>query len=457
VTRKRVAGHAGAAWAAAVAGAWLVAASCRSLEVSPGTLPGAGATAVAAENAPPVAAPSIRVGIRVDVEGAVVAADAGVIVRVRVAGETAWLVRRLPVATFEPGGAEGGVRLVETGDEAVSATASPALPGELLRADGVAYRGLVEVRPGGAGRLTVVNVVHLEDYLRGVVPNELSPGAFPEVEALKAQAVAARSFALAHRGSYGARGFDVCATPACQLYRGASSEHPLTDRAVEQTRGVVATWRGRPIKAYYTSTCGGHTEEGSAIFADGAPYLRGVACPVERAAGPGGRAVGAPAEAGSPAARGGDWEVRLTPAGVARSIGRYGAVGEVLDLVPRRIGVSGRVVELAVLGSEGELVLRGLQVRWGLGLRENLFVVKRETGRGGELERFVVTGRGWGHGVGLCQVGAHGMAREGRSFEQILLHYYSGVRIVHPVDHVAAGGVADSPRASVARVARPAL
>ena len=96
-------------------------------------------------------------------------------------------------------------------------------------------------------------------------------GDFPQIEALKAQAVAARTYAMAHLGESAAKGYDVCATPSFQVYRGQSSEHPLSDRAVADTRGVVATWRGRPIHAYYTSTCGGHTEDGAPIFDDAAP------------------------------------------------------------------------------------------------------------------------------------------------------------------------------------------
>jgi stage II sporulation protein D len=117
---------------------------------------------------------------------------------------------------------------------------------------------------------------------------------------------------------------------------------------------------------------------------------------------------------------------------VARSLARYGTVGRVRDIVPRRLGVSGRVVELEVVGSEGQIDLKGLQVRWGLGLRENLFEIDRETGPRGEVERFVITGKGWGHGVGLCQVGAFGMAQGGSTFEQILKYYYTGIRLSQP-------------------------
>ncbi len=416
--RARVVHHAGAAWAAAVAGAWLVAASCRTTRDAP--LPALLADPTSAAAAPSsayVADPAIRVGVRVGVEHASISAPSGVLVRGTAAGENVALLRSLPRASFEPAGPAGRLRLLETGDELERALVLPADAAELLSADATPYRGVMEVLPAEGALVTVVNVVQLEDYLRGVVPNELAPEAFPQIEALKAQAVAARSYVLAHLGDYRSRGYDVCATAACQVYRGPASEHRLTDRAVLETRGIVATWRGRAIHAFYTSTCGGHTEAGTAVFGDRAPYLRGVACPTERPL------------ADDSADRGGRWEVRLTPGDVARAVARYGSVGQVLDLVPNRVGVSGRVVELRVVGSEGQLDLLGQRVRLGLGLRESLFVLRKESSANGVLERFVITGKGWGHGVGLCQVGASGMARAGASFEDILKHYYTGVAI----------------------------
>jgi stage II sporulation protein D len=121
------------------------------------------------------------------------------------------------------------------------------------------------------------------------------------------------------------------------------------------------------------------------------------------------------------------WEVRMTPEEIAHSIERFGNVGRVLDVIPRRTGVSGRVVEMTIQGSNGELPLRGLKIRWALNLRENLFVVDRERSSAGAVTRFIFTGKGWGHGVGLCQVGASGMAQAGASYEQILQHYYTGI------------------------------
>ena len=123
------------------------------------------------------------------------------------------------------------------------------------------------------------------------------------------------------------------------------------------------------------------------------------------------------------------WEVSLRPAQVAAAILRYGSVGAVRDVVPKRIGVSGRVVALDVVGDRGELSLKGLRVRWGLGLRENLFVIDRERDEAGNVVRFVFTGKGWGHGVGLCQVGAYGMALRGKTYEEILRHYYTGIEL----------------------------
>ena len=434
--RAAFARHPGVAWAAAFAVAWLVAASCRTTRDIPLEALLRSSGPVTIEPSHFVVAPSLRVGVRVAVRESVLRAPAGVRVHGASATESAWLLRELPRATFEPAPDTGRLRLRETGDVLARAIVEPQDRSQLMSADSAGYRGVFEVLPAEDARLTVVNVVHLEDYLRGVVPNELAPKAFRQLEAQKAQAVAARSYALAHLGDYSSRGYDVCATAACQVYRGVSSEHPLSDRAVAETRGIVASWRGRPIHAFYTSTCGGHTEEGTEVFEDGAPYLRGVACPAEEGVADHDRERGKP------------WQVRLGPADVERRVARYGSVGRVLDLVPTRVGVSGRVVELKVVGSEGEFALRGQRVRLGLRLRESLFVLHKETTLS-EEPNFVFTGNGWGHGVGLCQLGASGMARGGATFEEILKHYYTGISVT-PLDEasLARAGAAAAPPAA---------
>ncbi|MDQ3472561.1 MAG: SpoIID/LytB domain-containing protein, partial [Acidobacteriota bacterium] len=150
-----------------------------------------------------------------------------------------------------------------------------------LRYNDRPYRGRIEVFANPRGTLTVVNVLGLEDYVRGVVANELSPGGYPALEAQKAQAIAARTYALRNRGQFRAQGFDLLPTTRSQVYRGLASEHPLSTRAVDETRGLIATYNGEPINALYTSTCGGRTEAAENIFNDAVPYLRGRECGVE--------------------------------------------------------------------------------------------------------------------------------------------------------------------------------
>lgn len=147
-----------------------------------------------------------------------------------------------------------------------------------VRLNGKAYRGKIEVFINARGSLTVVNVVPLEDYLLGVVPAELS---LPQLEAQKAQAIAARTYAIANIGGYGKQGFDMVPTVWSQVYKGVSIESKMGTQAVLATRGIVATHQGKPIMAYFTSTCGGRTEDGENIFDKSEPYLKGVECSLE--------------------------------------------------------------------------------------------------------------------------------------------------------------------------------
>ncbi len=147
-----------------------------------------------------------------------------------------------------------------------------------VRVGGKGVRGELVLRAGGAG-VAVINVISLEEYLRGVVPAEMGPRAFPALEALKAQAVAARTYAVAHLGEYADAGYDICDSQLCQVYGGVDLEQPLTDRAVAETAGEIAVFAGKPIDAMYHSTCGGHTEDAAAVFPErAAAYLKGVPC-----------------------------------------------------------------------------------------------------------------------------------------------------------------------------------
>ncbi|MCB1043869.1 MAG: SpoIID/LytB domain-containing protein [Acidobacteria bacterium] len=138
------------------------------------------------------------------------------------------------------------------------------------------YRGILWFRRKG-NQFRVINELPMETYLRGVVPSELGPKVYPELEALKAQAVAARTYAIKNMGKFEESGYDICDGPECQAYFGAGVEHPLSDQAVAETKGLVLTYNHELIDALYTSTCGGETEDSEHVFNGKAePYLRGV-------------------------------------------------------------------------------------------------------------------------------------------------------------------------------------
>ncbi|MDW7761428.1 MAG: SpoIID/LytB domain-containing protein [Acidobacteriota bacterium] len=535
----------------------------------------------------------------------------------------------------------------------------PSHPESFLSYNGRSYRGLFILRGTRKG-VVLVNLLNLEDYLKGVVPGELSPYQFGKIEALKAQAVAARTYAMKNLGQYRDLGYDLVDTPRSQLYGGMSAEHPLSTRAVEETAGEVILHRGELINALYTSTCGGMTEDVENVFSGSpSPYLKSTECTYEKQAewlvegwkGPavieaGGRNIspdiaflaawgiipfssGAaffaeeipPTEAAdwisgalktlgmngdaydpgpdplsfanlakmivrsfrwrdrveklmlagevnfvlrdSPSVSAedrpalayllqagffpslrqtGDLDKPVTRADLALSLSRiiaslkepwqqgvfrgrdketgifemsrgsenitvtavpqpflirnldgdrslashlvllggetlrwfekegrapvievvfpvqsnvldrtsryhrwqvrksirevealinqfHPSSDELLDVVVRKRGKSRRAVEIAVRRKGGDLTVRGLRVRYVLGLRDTLFVIDREYDADGRVTHFTFSGRGWGHGVGLCQVGAYGMALSGASYKDIIKKYYTGVKI----------------------------
>ena len=143
------------------------------------------------------------------------------------------------------------------------------------------YRGIFILKSSSKG-VVLINLLNMEDYLKSVVPSELSPYNFPELEAQKSQAVAARTYAIKNLGQYEKLGFDLVDTPKSQFYKGMNAEHPLSTEAVDQTRGEVALYKGKLIDALYTSTCGGSTENVENVFrGPSLPYLRSTGCVYE--------------------------------------------------------------------------------------------------------------------------------------------------------------------------------
>lgn len=151
--------------------------------------------------------------------------------------------------------------------------------GDGIRVSGKRYRGRILVYLNDRGLLNLINEVPVEQYLRGVVPSEMGPEQYNQVEALKAQAVAARTYTLRNLGEFAREGYDICATPRCQVYNGMGVEHPLSDRAIAETAGQVVLYEGRLADTLYSSTCGGHTEDVQVVFPlKQEPYLEGVPC-----------------------------------------------------------------------------------------------------------------------------------------------------------------------------------
>ena len=257
---------------------------------------------------------------------------------------TAELGRRVAAAGFadqKPLGSAGGAGVTLTGEGGATVSGARVrlvpLDPDPVRVGSKLVRGEFEIRPGVEG-VAVIDVVNLEEYLRGVVPAEMGPRAFPTLEALKAQAVAARTYAIDHLGDHAGDGYDLCDSQSCQVYEGVMAEQPLTDRAVAETAGEIVTYQGRPIDAMYHSTCAGHTEDGGAVFPfRAAPYLKGVACVCGQEL-----AVGASAPTGP-------W---LDPLGRLEAVGKLLAARLGVPLRPAALAarLAGRAVELSPWG-----------------------------------------------------------------------------------------------------------
>ncbi|MFQ5707957.1 MAG: SpoIID/LytB domain-containing protein [bacterium] len=319
------------------------------------------------------------------------------------------------------------------------------------------YSGTLEFLVDRHGRLTVVDELPVEDYLKGVVPSEM-PVSFP-LEALKAQAVAARveSFSKAvirHPNDP----FDLCDDVHCQVFSGNTRHAKVTDLAVESTRGVVMVYRNKLAEAFYAGVCGGHTENNDNVWLmDPAPYLRGILDGDFRSVRRLGKALAQERSLkkwvdSSPVVYCNTskltdssylnysrkyfrWQVEYSRKVLEKIIrDKTGEdFGSLKDLLPIRRGVSGRLMELEVVGTKKRFkISRELAIRQALSkntLYSACFYV-RKVGKSTRLpEKFVLKGAGWGHGVGMCQVGAAVMAKSGKKYKDILKHYYRGITL----------------------------
>jgi stage II sporulation protein D len=318
------------------------------------------------------------------------------------------------------------------------------------------YRGELEFRITADGKLTAIIVLPLEEYLMGVVPGEMSPS-FP-FEALKAQAIAARTFFLYNFGRVHQNDpYDVCADVHCQAFIGDKNINDKVTDAVWQTRGLVLEMNGDLCSTPFSAVCGGHTEHSENVWSGGPyVYLRGafdrqdrdkvqekfdltneenarkwiearpdVFCNVEKS--------GSPAYAAY-AQKYFRWEEQFgrqqLETQIQSATGR--SFGSLIDLQPVSRGVSGRLIELRVVGTTDTLTIgKELNIRKALSLKTlySACIVFDKIGATELPDAFVIKGAGWGHGVGMCQIGAAMMAERGKDAQTILMHYYAGTQI----------------------------
>jgi stage II sporulation protein D len=274
------------------------------------------------------------------------------------------------------------------------------------------YRGALEIAADGSGArppLRLVNVVSMEDYVASVVPAEYP---FPEIEGVKAQAVLVRTYALRARGRYGTH--DVVDHVGSQVYRGVESETALARRAATETRGEVLTFNGTLVDAVYSSSSGGHTASNESIWTGPpVPYLRARPDPYDHA---------------SPNYR---WNETIESDRLLRALSRHYGFN-VTGIAIGGTSPEGRVTSVRLTGARthteqanrfrltvNQLVSRNL-------LKSTFFTMERSSGR------YVFTGRGFGHGVGMSQYGAREQARQGRDYRDILAFYYTGVTLERP-------------------------
>jgi stage II sporulation protein D len=310
----------------------------------------------------------------------------------------------------------------------------PARPGGTLTVRGQPYRGELHVQRAPGGGLTVVNRLDMETYLLGVVPREIGRFDLDIYEAIKAQAVAARTYAVTYLGRRQQQGFDVFATVEDQVYGGAAAENETVNRAVRETAGEILTYNGQPITAYYHSTCAGQTAAIDEVWNNApVPYLVSV-----RDIDPSGQAY----DRASSRFR---WEERWTHEQLVSILNRTLAdslggrrIRQIRDMRVLERTPSDRVRRMRIETDAGSFTVGKDRVRWILPpirngnptgiLNSSKFDVTL-TRSGGRVTEIVAAGGGWGHGIGMCQVGAMGRARAGQDYRTILRTYYPGTEI----------------------------
>jgi len=276
---------------------------------------------------------------------------------------------------------------------------------QMAKYRGKRYRGSISLVMSKE-KLVVVNTIDFEDYLKGVVPAEMPSSWHPE--ALKSQAIAARTYAIRFIDKPDTSAYDICADTGCQVYAGFDKEIEATNKAISDTFGQVAVFRGKPIDAVFHSSSGGYTENSEFVFSTAVSYLKGVPSTGEEES---------PKNTWFKVFPFDEFNAKIKTA-IKEEI------GDVIDWKITKSGVSGRMFSSDVIGTKGKTTIGASKMRNTFGLLSTWFDLVF-------IPDFVVIcGRGWGHGVGMPQYGAKAMAQTGKKYIEILKHYYQGIEIV---------------------------
>ena len=307
---------------------------------------------------------------------------------------------------------------------------------------GTEYRGAARFFRTDLG-LTVINYVNIEDYIKGVVPGEM-PSSWHK-EALKAQAVCARNYAVSNWNKFQKYGFNLDDTTQSQVYLGVKAEKPESNAAVDETKGIYLKYGDQYADTLFFSSSGGHTENSENVWSGKLPYLVGVEDPYDTSK---------------------EWTVPYTPDEIEEKLSGIGVnIGDVVDLEVVEKSPSGRIINLKIVGTEGTHNLTKDKTRSLFNFRSNLYTITKKgtdpkpivvvTSKGleervvnqptltstgiipvevGIPTEYVMTGTGYGHGVGMSQYGAKGMAEAGYNYEEILKHYYTGTTLVEEIE-----------------------
>jgi stage II sporulation protein D len=320
---------------------------------------------------------------------------------------------------------------VNVGTSAGQVIARPLSESSFVTWNGKRYRGDLSISATDSG-LLVVNQLPMDSYLRGVVPLEIGNRTAAEMAAVQAQAVAARTYAYKHLTA--ARAFDMYSTVQDQVYGGVDAEKPQSDEAITSTADVVVLYNGQPITTPYHSTCGGSTAAVSEVWYDqpDQPYLRPVSD----------RIPGTSHFYCDPSPRF-SWTQSYDGAGLRAVMEKYLAaytnapktnLGKIIDVKTQGRTPSGRIAALTIQTASGSYTLKGNDIRFvlrdpkGTILNSTFFDYTAST-NGGEVSSLTINGRGYGHGIGMCQWGAIGRARAGQDYRTILETYYPGTTI----------------------------